>query len=113
MDGLLPVDDRDGRVLAEFTDPIEAFRSLEGFEGQDPQLARAFSLVRFDERQGSIVATEATTRPSADVVALGTIAAAAGLRSSPLSSWAGFRFGPYQVPARLRARGPSATHRPS
>ena len=62
MEGFLLVDDRDGRVLLEIADPIEAFRALDELRLKAPDLAEAICLVRFDARQGSLVGTETTTR---------------------------------------------------
>jgi hypothetical protein len=62
MQGVLLVDDRDGRVLAEINDPADAFRILAELEEDHPELAGALCLVRFDERQGSLVGAESTTR---------------------------------------------------
>ena len=61
MEGFLLVDDRDGRVLGHFTDPIEALRVFDVLELENPELARTLSLVRFDQRRGSIVGTETST----------------------------------------------------
>jgi hypothetical protein len=49
-------------VLAQFTDAAEAFRAFDLLELEHPELARALSLVRFDQRQGSIIGTETSTR---------------------------------------------------
>lgn len=62
MEGFLLVDDRDGCVLAHFLDAAEALRTIDELERDDPDLTRSFSLVRFDDRQGSVIATETTTR---------------------------------------------------
>jgi hypothetical protein len=62
MQGVLLVDDRDGRVLAQFADAVDGFRILGELEDHDPDLARALCLVRFEESQGSVVGIEATTR---------------------------------------------------
>jgi hypothetical protein len=62
MDGFLVVDDRDGRVLLQIADPVEAFRVLDELRLKAPELAEALCLVRFDARQGSLVGTETTTR---------------------------------------------------
>jgi hypothetical protein len=62
MDGFLVVDDRDGRVLLQIADPVEAFRVLDELRLKAPELAEALCLVRFDARQGSLVDTETTTR---------------------------------------------------
>jgi hypothetical protein len=62
MDGFLLVDDRDGRVLFEIADPMEAFRLLDELRLKAPDLADAICLVRFDGRRGSLVGTETTTR---------------------------------------------------
>lgn len=62
MQGFLLVDDRDGRVLAQFADAIEAFRALDALELDDPDLARGLCLVRFDGRQGSVIGTESSTQ---------------------------------------------------
>jgi hypothetical protein len=62
MDGFLVVDDRDGRVLAEIADPVDAFRILDELNEDHPELAGAFCLVRFDGHQGSLIGTESTTR---------------------------------------------------
>ncbi len=60
VDGFLLVDDRDGRVLAELDDLESAFQALEDCD--DPELAEARCIVRFDERHGALVGTESTTR---------------------------------------------------
>ena len=60
--GFLLVDDRDGRVIAEFADPVRAFRALDALELEDPELARTLSLVRFDQHQGAVVEAETSTR---------------------------------------------------
>jgi hypothetical protein len=62
VDGFLLVDDRDGRVLAELTDPIEAFGLLDEIKEEHPELAGALCLVRFDGRQRSLIGTDTTTR---------------------------------------------------
>jgi hypothetical protein len=62
MEGFLLVDDREGRVLAEIADPVEAFRVLDELEEDHPELAGALCLVRFDGHQGSLIGTERTTR---------------------------------------------------
>jgi hypothetical protein len=62
MDGFLLVDDRDGRVVAQFVDPVEALRTLDELEQVDPELAGALCLVTFGERQGSVIGAETTTR---------------------------------------------------
>ena len=62
MDGFLLVDDRDGRVLAQITDPVEAFRLLDDLKEDHPELADALCLVRFDQTQGSLIGTDTTTR---------------------------------------------------
>lgn len=62
MEGYLLVDDRDGRVLLEIADPVEAFRLLDELRLKVADLAEAISLVRFDARQGSLAGTETTTR---------------------------------------------------
>ena len=62
VEGFLLVDDRDGRVLAQFVDGAEALRMLDEFEQEDPGPTRSLSLVRFDERQGSLIGTETTIR---------------------------------------------------
>jgi hypothetical protein len=62
MQGFLLVDDRDGRVLDEIDDPVEAFRVLEKMEQDHPDLASALCLVRFDGREGSLIRTETTSR---------------------------------------------------
>jgi hypothetical protein len=58
---VLLVDDRDGRVLAQFVDGAEALRTLDELEQVDPDLARVLCLVKFDEHHGSLVGTETTT----------------------------------------------------
>jgi hypothetical protein len=62
MEPFLLVDDRDGRVLAQFADAIEALRALDELDVDDPELARFLSLVRFDEGRGAVIGVEATTR---------------------------------------------------
>ena len=62
MEGFLLVDDRDGRVLAHFVDGAEALRMLDELDREDPASAGSLSLVRFDDRQGSVIGTETTTR---------------------------------------------------
>lgn len=62
MEGFLLVDDRDGRVLLELSDPVEALRVLDELEQDDPERARTLSLVRFEGRRGSLIGTERTTR---------------------------------------------------
>jgi hypothetical protein len=63
MEGFLLVDDRDARVIAEISDPVEAFRLLEELrQSLRPEQADAFCLVRFDGGQGSLIGTETTTR---------------------------------------------------
>jgi hypothetical protein len=62
VQGFLLVDDRDGRVLEKIEDPLEAFRVLDELKQDHPELAGTLCLVRFDERQGSLVGTETTTR---------------------------------------------------
>ena len=62
MQGFLLVDDREGRVLAEIADPVEAFRVLDELKEEHPELAGALCLVRFDGHQGSLIGTESTTR---------------------------------------------------
>jgi hypothetical protein len=62
MDGFLIVDDRDGRVLAE-TDQLDAaIRALDELEQDDPELAPALCLVRFEEHQGALLGSETTWR---------------------------------------------------
>ena len=62
VDGFLLVDDRTGQVLLEIADPVEAFRVLDEVRENEPELAAAVCLVRFDARNGSIIGTETTTR---------------------------------------------------
>jgi len=62
VQGFLLVDDRDGRVLAEIVDPVEAFRVLDEIKQDHPELEGTLCLVRFDGRQGSLIGTETTTR---------------------------------------------------
>jgi hypothetical protein len=62
VQGFLLVDDREGRVLAEIADPVEAFRVLDELKEEHPELAGALCLVRFDGHQGSLIGTESTTR---------------------------------------------------
>jgi hypothetical protein len=62
MHGFLLVDDRDGSVVAEIPDPVEAFRILDELKRARPELAEAFCLVRFDQQQGSLIGTETTMR---------------------------------------------------
>jgi hypothetical protein len=62
VEGFLLVDDRDGRVLAEIGDPLEAFRVLDELQDDHPELAGVLCLVRFDGRQGSLIGTETTSR---------------------------------------------------
>ena len=62
MQGFLLVDDREGRVLAEIADPVEAFCVLDELTEEHPELAGALCLVRFDGHQGSLIGTESTTR---------------------------------------------------
>ncbi|HEY6835095.1 MAG TPA: hypothetical protein VI142_01370 [Gaiellaceae bacterium] len=62
MDGFLLVDDRDGHVLAEITDPVEAFGLLDDLKEEHPELAGALCLVRFEGRRGSLLATDTTMR---------------------------------------------------
>jgi hypothetical protein len=62
MEGFLLVDDRDGRVLAEIADSVDAFRMLDELQQDRPDLASALCLVRFDEHQGSLIGTETTSR---------------------------------------------------
>jgi hypothetical protein len=62
MEGFLLVDDRDGRVLAEIVDPVNAFRVLDELRQDHPELADSLCLVRFDGVQGSLIGTETTTR---------------------------------------------------
>jgi hypothetical protein len=62
MEGFLLVDDRDGRVLLELDDPVEAFRVLDELRENHPDLAGALCLVRFDARQGVVLGAETTTR---------------------------------------------------
>jgi hypothetical protein len=61
MQGFLLVDDRDGRVLEEIGNPVEAFRVLDELKQDHPELAETLCLVRFDGRQGSLIGTETTT----------------------------------------------------
>jgi hypothetical protein len=44
MDGLLLVDDRDGFVLAEVADPLEALQSLDDLKAAHPELEMPFAL---------------------------------------------------------------------
>jgi hypothetical protein len=60
--GFLLVDDRDGRVLEEISDPVEAFRVLDELKQDHPELAATLCLVRFDGHQGSLIESETTTR---------------------------------------------------
>ena len=62
MDGFLIVDDRDGRVIAEIADPVEAFRLLDELRLSHPDLVDALCLVRFDMRRGTLTGSETTTR---------------------------------------------------
>lgn len=62
MGGFLLVDDRDGRVLLQISDPLNAFRLLDKLEQDHPEVAGALSLVRFDGQGGSFLGTETTTR---------------------------------------------------
>ena len=62
MDGFLVVDDSDGRVLAYVDDGQEALRLLGDLELEDPALAGALCLVRFDEHQGPVVGIGTSTR---------------------------------------------------
>ena len=62
MEGFFLVDDRDGHVLAEITNPAEAFRILDELEQDHPDLSGVLSLVRFDGRQRALIGTESTTR---------------------------------------------------
>lgn len=62
MDGFLLVDDRDGRVLLEIDDRVNAFRVLDELRQRHPELADALCLVRFNGHQGSMVETETTLR---------------------------------------------------
>jgi hypothetical protein len=62
MEGFLLVDDREGRVLTEIADPVEAFRVLDELSEDHPELAGALCLVRFDGHQGSLIGTELSTR---------------------------------------------------
>jgi hypothetical protein len=62
VEGFLLVDDTDGRVLAEFFHAAEALRAFDELEQQAPDLADSLSLVRFDEHQGSLVATQTSIR---------------------------------------------------
>jgi hypothetical protein len=62
MDGFLLVDDRSGRVLFEIADPVEAFEVLDELQTDEPELADALCLVRFDSRPSSLVGLETTTR---------------------------------------------------
>jgi len=62
MEGFLLVDDRDGRVLLEIADPVKAFRVLDRLQQDEPKLADAASLVRFDDRGGVLIGAETTTR---------------------------------------------------
>jgi hypothetical protein len=62
VDGFLVVDDSDGRVLAYVDDGAEALRLLGELELEDPALAGALCLVRFDERQGPLVGIGTSTR---------------------------------------------------
>ena len=62
VQGFLLVDDRDGRVLAEIVDPVEAFRVLDELKQDYPELGGTLCLVRFDGRKGSLIGTETTTR---------------------------------------------------
>jgi hypothetical protein len=62
MEGFLLVDDRDGSVLAEIADPVEAFRLLDELRHDHPELAEDLCLVRFAGHRGSLVGTDVTTR---------------------------------------------------
>jgi hypothetical protein len=62
VEGFLLVDDRDGRVLMEIGEPANAFRLLDRLRENHPDLAQVLCLVRFDGTQGSLMATETTTR---------------------------------------------------
>jgi hypothetical protein len=62
MDGFLLVDDRDGAVLAEVGDPVEALQLLDGLKDAHPELVDALCLVTFGRATGSLVATASTTR---------------------------------------------------
>jgi hypothetical protein len=62
VQGFLLVDDRDGRVLEEIGDPLEAFRVLDALKQDQPELAGTLCLVRFDEGRGSLIGSETTTR---------------------------------------------------
>jgi hypothetical protein len=62
VEGFLLVDNRDGRVLEQIIDPVEALRLLDELQLDYPELAAALCLIRFDERQGSVIATKTTTR---------------------------------------------------
>ncbi len=62
MERLLLVDDRDGRVLAELEDAESALCLLDEAAREDPELADALCLVRFDSRTGTLVGAETTRR---------------------------------------------------
>jgi hypothetical protein len=56
------VDDRDGRVLAVLEDVEQAFELLDEVACDDPELADALCIVRFDSHHGTFVGAESTTR---------------------------------------------------
>jgi hypothetical protein len=58
----LLVDDRDGRVLAQFANALEALRALDELEQEAPDWAASLCLLRLDDHQGAVIGTEATVR---------------------------------------------------
>jgi len=62
MQEFMLVDDRDGGVLAVLEDVQQAFELLDEVASEDPELAAALCIVRFDSRHGAVLGAESTTR---------------------------------------------------
>ena len=56
----LLVDDSDASVVAELESVEHALRLLERLHDRDPELATSFSVVRFEEAQGTLAGSSAS-----------------------------------------------------
>ena len=62
VEGFLLVDDRDGRVILEIGNPLQALRLLDELEQDEPELAQNLSLVRLDGHEAALIGTDTTMR---------------------------------------------------